>query len=107
LPTWLGIPIGPTSANRLRADAAGLLHFPRGLADGLDDQGDGALAGIVVGDGERDPLAFGVGHDDDELPGPRRAGHPRVTDLEQVGHVGEIFASDDLVAGGYWFPGHG
>ncbi len=77
------------------ADAALLLHFARGLADRLDDQGDRALVAVKVRDGERDALAFGVGHHDDELAGPCGPGHERVMDLEQERDGGKILPRHD------------
>ena len=53
-----------------RSDLAGLLHLARGAADRLDHERDRSLARIEVGERERDALALGMRHDDDELPGP-------------------------------------
>ena len=63
------------------ADAAGLLHFPGRLADGLNDQRDRAGVGIEVGDGERDALAVLVRHDHHELARPGRPREQRVRNL--------------------------
>ena len=57
------------------ADLAGVLHFARGLADGLDHQRDRAFVDVVVGDGQWDAFAMLVKHDDDELSGLGRLGH--------------------------------
>src|SRR5574341_217738 len=81
---------------QMRADLADLLHLLGGLADRLDDEGDGSLGAVKIRERERDALALRVRHDDDELAGPCRLSHPRVTHLEKVGRVGEVISRDDL-----------
>jgi hypothetical protein len=73
------------------------LHRPGGLAHRLDDQRDGAPVAVVVGDGQRDALAVLVVHDDDELPGPCRAGHHRLLEFKQASDVGEVLTVNDTV----------
>ena len=80
----------------MRANLTGLLHFPGRLADGLNDEGDGAGVGIEVRQGERNPLAAIVGHHHHELARSGGAREQRVRDFEQVRDVGEILASHDL-----------
>jgi hypothetical protein len=67
LPDVAGHAHRPHQRVQPRADPAGLLHLARGLAHGLDDQGDGALVPIEVGDRQRDALAMLVLHHDHEL----------------------------------------
>ena len=81
------------------ADAAGLLHLARGLADRLDDQRDRPAVAVEVGDRQRNALAMLVFHDDHELTGLGRLGQQRMADLQQVGDVGEIRARDDFEVG--------
>ena len=82
-----------------RTDLAFLLHLPGGLADRLDYQRDGSLVLVEIRDGERNPLALLVEHDDHELPRPGGLGHQRMAHLQQVSGVGEILACHDLEIG--------
>ncbi len=52
-------------------------HLARRHAYGLDDDGDGAVGRIEIGDGERYPLALLVNANDDELPRQSALRHSR------------------------------
>ena len=54
-------------AEDFAAFLADALHLPRGLADGLDDQGYRAPGAVEIGDGEGNALAVIMGNDNDEL----------------------------------------
>ena len=86
---------GAGEAEERGALEARRLHFPGGLSDGLDHEGDGPLLAVKIGDGERDSLAAFMGEDDDELARPGRPRHERVANFEQIGRLGEILAGDD------------
>ena len=51
------------------------LHLKSRFSNGLDDNGDGSLLGIEIGDGERDTLAGFIDTDHDEMAGLRGPGH--------------------------------
>jgi hypothetical protein len=48
------------------------------------------LVAVEIGDGKGNALAMIIGHDDDELPRPRRPGHCRVVDFEQKRSIRKI-----------------
>ena len=72
------------------------IGFAACAPDGLDDQRDGPLGPVEVGDGQRHPLAVLVEHHDDELPWFGRLGHQRMADFQQERDVGEILAFYDF-----------
>ena len=90
---------GPAQVLDGVADAEGREHG-RALADDLEDDGDGAVGRVAVGDGERHPLPRLVHAQDDELP---RAYLPRdLRGLEGEADeiaLGELLPVDDRVHG--------
>ncbi len=87
---------GADQGVELEADLAHLLHEARGLANGLDDHGDGAPLAVEVGDGQGNPLALRVDHHQHELARLGGLGHERVAHLDHVGDVGVVLPRDDL-----------
>ena len=72
-------------------------HLERRFTDLLKDQRDGACLGIVIRDGQRDPLALRVGDHDNELPRLGIARDVRCLDDHELGHVAEDLFLQNLV----------
>jgi hypothetical protein len=90
---WLGSPSGPMKSRMKSPSRRG--HLDGGLADGLDDHGDRALAGIEVGHGERNALAMLVEASHDEMSGTDGARDIRRLDVPEKGSRAELFPPSD------------
>ncbi len=91
----------PDEVGETVAGLVAIPHLPCGLAQRLDDEGDGSLVAVEVGDGERDPLASLVQADHHEVSRLGRLRHVRREHLPQEGGVGKRVAADDRVHGQY------
>ena len=67
----------------------------RGRSDDHENGRHRPSAPVPIGDGQRDPLALGVRHDDDELPGPAFRRDLGRVDLEKMDIGDEPFAAED------------
>ena len=87
---------GTNDSEEPAPDPAVSLHLLGALPDRLDDQRNGPLAAVEIGDGQRDALAQFVVDDDDELAWPGRPRHHGMTDFDQERGVGEILSRHDF-----------
>ena len=96
---WLGMPIGPTTANRLvptwQFCCISRVVLPTAWITSVIVPCSGSKSASVSG--MRSPVL--VLHHDDELAGLGGLRHRRMADLQHVGDVGVVLAVDDLEIG--------
>ena len=69
----------------------------RGSTDGLDNDGNSALLGVIIVDGDGDTLAVGIHAQDNELAGLGLLGNQRGLDLvESNGGAQGLFSYDTI-----------
>ena len=69
-------------------------HLARGLAQGLNHDGDGATLAVKVGDGERNALSVVVQTQHHKMSGLRRRSHIWRKNFPQKGVLGEYFSTN-------------
>ena len=70
-------------------------HFQRGLADSLDYDRDGALTGVEIRHGERDPFPMLIDASHDKMAGARSPRDVGRVDVPEKGGWAELFSTSD------------
>ena len=95
LSMWVGWPRGPATSRRAPPTGVATISCVE-LPDRLDDQGDGAGRGVVVGDRQGDALGALADAHDDELAGLAGARHARREDVHAMELGGDLLVADDF-----------